>query len=40
MGIALQKSVAEMVANADAGADLATGCLEPTPDLYDLEVIA
>ena len=40
LGVALQKSVAEMVANADAGADLATGQLEPTPDLYDLEVVA
>ena len=40
MGMALQKSVAEMVANADAGADLVTGELEPSPDLCDLEVIA
>ena len=40
LGIALQKSVAEMVVNAEAGADLATGGLEPCPDLADLEVIA
>ena len=40
LGMALQKSVAEMVANADAGADLVTGELEPSPDLCDLEVIA
>ena len=40
MGMALQKSVAEMVANADAGADLATGWLEPSPDLRDLEMVA
>ena len=39
LGIALQKSVAEMVANADAGADLATGQLEPSPALYDLEMV-
>ena len=40
LGVALQKSVAEMVVNAEAGADLATGGLEPCPDLGDLEVIA
>ena len=38
LGIALQKSVAEMVMNAGAGADLATGRLEPTPALSDLEL--
>ena len=40
LGIALQKSVADMVANADAGADLVSVGLEPSPDLCDLEVIA
>ena len=40
LGMAVQKSVAEMVANADAGADLVSGWLEPSPDLCDLEVIA
>ena len=40
LGVALQKSVAEMVANAGAGADLSTGHLEPTPDPGDLEMVA
>ena len=40
LGMALQKSVADMVANADAGADLVSVGLEPSPDLCDLEVIA
>ena len=43
LGCGLAKTctaVAEVVANADAGADLATGHLEPTSDLCDLEVNA
>ena len=40
LGMALQKSVAGMVADADAGADLAIGQLEPTLALCNLEVVA
>ena len=39
-GIALQTSVAGVLANADTGAELATGQLEPTPSLCDLEMVA
>ena len=38
LGIALQKSVAEMVMNAGAGADLAAGRLEPTLLLSDFDL--
>ena len=40
LGMALQKSVAEMVAYAHAGADPAKGWLELSPELCDMEVIA
>ena len=40
LSIALQRSVAGMVANADTGADLATGQLEPSPALCDLDMVA
>ena len=40
LGVALQKSVAHMVLNADAGDDLYTGQLEPMPALSELEIVA
>ena len=40
LGVALQKSVANMVLYAENGSDLHSGQLEPTPAIADLGVLA